>query len=534
VAKCQSHILGQPGVLTAIIPSGNRCTPKSGFLSLTQARTHKRTFVAAWTSRLFGTGWFPMLAFAVLLAQEYLRICEALPVMPWMEGDSDSYISFSDIRPHGYSMFLAGYRAIIGDFSHLPAAQAALYVIAVGMLGMAISRHVGTILAGVSVLYIAINAPFLDFGGVMSDTVYASLIALGSASYLLHGRNEQILPLILASSFLGMAAATRTIGYIGIFSFLVCVMIHARSLSWPEQARRLATSVLPAAAILCIAAASNHAYNGQFRIGSWGGVSLLGKGLLLAAPLPEDNSLSKFNWIPAKTRPARQSLDNTSDLALKMLMTRQYYEYLRWFLIWKELDNRSPGWQFGTGPERERLARHLAISYITQDLAGYAALAAIDYASLWAIPRVLTASEASSLSQEYATMKNVAFLREFSQTDEGNTEYFAVVPISRPAPLVYFTRITSAMFFIVSLWLLISFLQRGSTEALGLDPGVMFLFIMVHLSYFCTALTEAGLERYVSATWALVATALSAVAFTLLGSHFQRHTRPNRMRMLKA
>src|SRR5689334_17537548 len=45
----------------------------------------------------------------------FLWIGRELPVVPWATPDTESYLQFSPIRPHGYSWLLAAYRCAFKD-----------------------------------------------------------------------------------------------------------------------------------------------------------------------------------------------------------------------------------------------------------------------------------------------------------------------------------------------------------------------------------------------------------------------------------
>jgi hypothetical protein len=125
---------------------------------------------------------------------------------------------------------------------------------------------------------------------------------------------------------------------------------------------------------------------------------------------------------------------------------------------------------------------------------------------------VLFRQEANALADEYSRIGNVVFLREFAQTDEGKSEYFTVIPSPAPRIKVYAIRTGSALFLTLSAGMMMFLLwTRFRTADQFLD--LIFVCSVIHLSYVAIALSEAGLERYVGATWPLLAAAISGIAF---------------------
>src|SRR5207253_2475100 len=118
--------------------------------------------------------------------------------------------------------------------------------------------------------------------------------------------------------------------------------------------------------------------------------SLLGKGLLLARPLPAGHRFAQLNWIGDVARSTREATAQIHNPFLKALVVRQYYEYLRWFSAWPAFESSWPAWRMGSETERARLAGQLATAYLLEDVPGYLSLVGLDYLSLWTVPRWLT------------------------------------------------------------------------------------------------------------------------------------------------
>jgi hypothetical protein len=449
--------------------------------------------------------------FLLLVSTAIWLFVRRLPIEPVITSDSDSYLNFSAIRPHGYPLFLTAYRWIWGDFTYLPAIQAAIYLLSVAFLAIAIGRRLNSLSTGVGlflVLYAYLDPN--DIWSVMSEPLYAAATTAACGALVFFVIRSGAVPLVAASAFLGIAVACRTIGFVLLPAFLVPVLWRSRG---PIHGRAwvFVFTILPLGVISGIAAMSNLLHNGAFSIGSAGGPSLLGKGLLLARPLPAGNRFAQLNWTAYVARPAREATAQIHNPFLRTLVVRQYYEYLRWFIAWPVFQHTWPAWRMGGEAERARLAGQLAIVYLLQDVPGYLNLVSLDYLSLWTIPRWLTISEQRGFRAELAAVAPMPFLTAFAETPEGQLEYYQIIPPAKSGVLVYATRAVVAAFWAVTVlitWLLL----RHFGYLLREMPDLLFMVFGVHSVYLGTALVEAGLERYMWPTWPIV------IAASLIGA----------------
>jgi hypothetical protein len=455
-------------------------------------------------------GSLQVVLFVLLSAIWVATLVTNLPSAPHIETDSESYLTFADYRPHGYPILLAVLSALLGGLHYLPAIQCCAFFCSVIFLGVAVSLRVNCIVAAPVVLTISAMAPGIYFTSIMSDAMFSSFITAGAAFLVLFAHRGAIALILLASFFFGAAAATRTIGYVPLFIFFVVAGIA--SLRNNHSLLRFAALPIPALIVLSFAATSNFVNNGRLSIGSFGGASLLGKGLVLARPLPNGQIFSPLNWTAEDGQQARDAIAKAPSFTLKMLMTRQYYEYLRWFDFWDKAKERWPQWRLATTRERGILAGDLAKAYIAKDITGYTKLALLDYASLWLVPRVLTRQEVGQLTQEYDGMPEEPLLRAFSRTPAGSIEYYRVIPAPMGRLYVYSLRAVSIGFVIASLFSF-GWFFLAVRESLAKNVDILFLMTAVHATIFSISLAEAGLERYAGAMWPLLAAGLSLVVF---------------------
>jgi hypothetical protein len=452
-----------------------------------------------------------LVLFAMSVGGIYIHKALLLLIAPMMNPDSDGYITFADYRPPGYPIFLYIHRLVFGGFNFLPHVQTGLFFVSVALLSLSvahITRHIST--AVVVFLLGACFAPGLDFinQSVWSDSLYASLLALGAASFIFSVSANRPTLFWLPSFFFALAATTKTIGYTLIIAFGLSII--ALLYLHQQRTRTILLTVVPTLLVLGAACMVTYAQTGHFRIASYGGMSLLGKGLMVASPLPPERPMSVLNWVADETKPAQVAVRGTPSIPLKMLMVRQYYEYLRWNKIVAEFDDRWPAWtQSNSLYDRQKLAFELSREYIANNIEEYAKLVLFDYFSLWTMPRFLTTSEHSSLQLKWEQLGEVAFLTSFDSAASKSSDYRVVVPQPQSAIRVWLFRLVSGSFLLVSALVPIILLKRPH----NVSPIALACFILmgliVHLTYIATALVEAGLERYIFPTWPVIIAALA-------------------------
>jgi hypothetical protein len=120
-------------------------------------------------------GPFQILVLVIAWGVLVLRQLSYVSVQPGIVSDSPSYLEASEIRPHGYSLFLELYRFIIGDLSYLPHVQWVMLAVASLLLSLAVGWRVNNILAAGVVVGCSVYSGFrlfADFESVMSDSIY--------------------------------------------------------------------------------------------------------------------------------------------------------------------------------------------------------------------------------------------------------------------------------------------------------------------------------------------------------------------------
>jgi hypothetical protein len=455
-------------------------------------------------------------ALAAVAAAGFAWLGRDLPVLPTPTPDSDSYLQFSPVRPHGYSWFLAAYRLVSQDWTYLPAVQLGLSAAGVFLLAVAIWRRSGSLALGIAALLVIAAAADIDeFPYLMSDPIYAASLTAGIACFVLYAAAPRPALLLLAGTGFGIAVTFRAVGLALLPGFLVAVAAE-RSGRGGRMLPALALAILPVVLLVCAAGASQFAHHDRFALGSWGGMSVLGKLPLLSHPVTDDARLGRLNGIVESMAPVRQKLRQLDPLT-RSLVTRQYHEYLRWYLLVPELDASWTEWHAADSHRQGRLASELAQAYIAKDPLGYAWLTATDLAGLWAMPRWLGSEERAAAIAELERAGELPLLGDFLRTEQAEDEFYRIVPEpTGPVRLAIF-RTTVVAFWVLSLGLA-GFIATRPAAAARLVPDLLLIVVAVHAVYLGTALMEGAHERYIMPTWpALVAGPILALGLLWRG-----------------
>jgi hypothetical protein len=154
--------------------------------------------------RFAGLGLLQLGVLVAITVLGFLWLGRNLPALPWLDSDSQSYLQFSPVRPHGYPLFLAAYRFLFPDLAYLASFQLAAYFAAVLLLAVAVARRTASFPAGAAVLLLTIAAAdTAEFPSAVSDPLYAAALISGTACLILYGASRRGLWLLLGAAGIG-------------------------------------------------------------------------------------------------------------------------------------------------------------------------------------------------------------------------------------------------------------------------------------------------------------------------------------------
>ena len=176
-----------------------------------------------------------------------LRGLSPLPVQPIQSPNLPLYLQASEIRPHGYSLFLEAYRFVVGDLSYLPQTQWLLLATSSLLLSLAVGWRVNNVLAaGLIVaccMYLGFR-PYTDYGYVMSDPLYETLLVSAAASLVWYfsGADALFLTGSVHASYLATARVEGgferyTAPTWPLMIAAIILVMHISAQNWPGSAR---------------------------------------------------------------------------------------------------------------------------------------------------------------------------------------------------------------------------------------------------------------------------------------------------------
>ncbi len=321
---------------------------------------------------ILGTGLAVWLAVVV-------RIAARLPAAPVRMGDTQDYLTLAAHRPPLYGWLLAAYQwATGGGLEHLPLLQFLLVAAGLLLFSLELGRLLRSTLAGAAAVLLAMHqvviydAPRL----VMSESLFLALVLAGTGLLFRHVRREggdRGGSLAGAAACFALAAATRTTGTALLLLPLLVALLDRR-LRPGAAALRAGQCIAVAGLLLILAAAGNWARHGRFEIGSFAGVALLGKALILLEPadlpaLPSGGGAAAA--AAAKTVPvaaeARRLIAAQPDLGHRLRAQLQSTEDLRFASFFPAAEAHWPEWRDATWRDRSDLGLDVVGSHTAQD-----------------------------------------------------------------------------------------------------------------------------------------------------------------------
>jgi hypothetical protein len=317
-----------------------------------------------------------------------VRWAMRLPVDPGSLGtDTNDYLTLAAHRPPLYGWLLAAYRWATGGVAHLPILQLMLLSCALLIFAIELGRLLRSALAGAAAIVLMTrHVTIYDSPAIIgTETLYVALILAGLGMQFRHARRGGGSALAGAAICFALAAATRTTGIAFLLLPLIVALLDRRVR--PRIAlRRAGICTLAAALVLAVAVAGNWAKHRRAEIGSFAGIALLGKALVLLEPsdlevMPPGSAAT----VPVAAE-ARRLTAAQPDLAARLRAHLQGSEDVRFASFFPEAEAHWPEWRDATWRNRSDLGLALASRLIERHPFGFTELWLRDWASLLLYP----------------------------------------------------------------------------------------------------------------------------------------------------
>lgn len=423
----------------------------------------------------------------------FAMLAVSLPLQPELNPDTESYLELMPTRPPAYGLLLNAWSALAGGLVGLPQLQAAALVAATAALAIAAARRLRSLALGLGIVVAVLLPSDLRYwaGVAMSEAFFAAAAMAMLAATLRIDPARPVRGLLRVGIWAGCAVALRNAGLPFAIAAALLGLTMARTGRRPALPL-LAAALLPAVIALAASAMVHLAVNGRLTVGAWSGVSLAGKGLMLTRPGDEA-------WLPPPLRAAprlaaeARMLPPGMPLRLRMRVRSTQYDAIRFHHLWPELARAGI-----TDPVAiDALVGPVAWRAVWRDPAGYAVLAAGDWAALWLLPAKITPREREA---------QLAFVRAHAPLPLLTVRPASVAEMLAPAAdrpvAVWLLRVGALAAFVAGIAAVaVAALRTWRRRSLGLAAPAAFASLALNGSFVAIAAMEGGLGRYAAPLW---------------------------------
>jgi hypothetical protein len=329
-------------------------------------------------------GWIIVLLLWIALT---FRLAVKLPVEAFTTGDSAGYLALVAYRPPVYGWVVNAFNWITGGLAYWPVMQCILLAATLLVFAIELGRMLDSRLAaGAAVLLILKHHDtYYSPAWLMSEGVFTPLILAGLALLFRSVRRGGEVSILVATACFAFATGTRAAGA----AFLLAPLLFALL----DRRRSLATAVMRASQItvmagvvLVLVMSGNWLKNGQFDVGSWSGISLLGKGLLLVEPTDPADLPPPVAVVAPASQDLRRLIAAQPDLGARLRAQGQAYQDLRFALFFPAAEETWPVWASADWRTRGEQALALSKLLIERHPREYVGLWAHDWMALVLYP----------------------------------------------------------------------------------------------------------------------------------------------------
>ncbi len=417
-----------------------------------------------------------------------------LPVVAITTGDSAEYLALSAQRPPLYGLLLRAWQGLHGSFDDLPLAQFLLLGGALLACAMELARLLRFALLGFALVPLVLMHPVgHDIARwMMSESLFLSCVLGGIGLHLRFVRRGGAAGLVGAALLFGLAAITRSTGLALLPLPLLAALLDRRR-PMLGAAKLGAGCGVAMVLVLLAGMAVNARLNQRFEIGSFAGIALLGKALLLLQPddlamLPAAAAVTLPEAEQARLRIARQP-----ELAARLRAQLQSTQDLRYASFFPAALAQWPAWAAADWRERSSLGQAMALRLIAAHPAAFAGLWLNDWLALVLYPTYWPAWASTEAPDRLAfpacgRNDNCWALERY---DIGVVGWLPLLLVSIAGLLA------GSVLLLRCGW---PVLRRRATPKAVLGCG---LALVIHATLLLSAATEAGFARYAAPVHAM-------------------------------
>ncbi|WP_431269875.1 hypothetical protein [Dankookia sp. P2] len=423
------------------------------------------------------------------------RMARKLPAVPLTTGDSYAYQYLFNYRPPFYGWLINAWQAVTGGVEYLPLLQLALVGIGVFVFAVELGRMLRSPLVPLLGVPVLLMHPGIHDAPswMMTEAPFIALVLAGLAMQCRFVRRGGLDALLVAAACFTLATLTRSTG----MAFLPLPLLAAlfdRRVALRLGALRAASCAGISLVCVLIGMTWTWSRGGPFEIGSWAGISVLGKSLVLARPgelplLPEPLATQ----VAEAAGVARELTAEQPDLAARLRAQIQASSDVRYAVFWPTAETDWPEWAAADGRERDRLAKAISAPLIAAHRWEYLQMVANDWISLVIHPHYWPAAFTSTPADRHR-FAACAQTETCWGIDRYDFPLFGLVPLMSVSVL---GTLATLLLIPLAAWPVLR--RRGSPMLVLMWGGAM----VVQGTLLATAAAEAGHMRYTVALHAI-------------------------------
>ncbi len=409
--------------------------------------------------------------------------------------DADSYIHYGPTRTIGYPVVLSLVKLLTGGYGAIPSVQLTALCASVFAAALALSRFFKSFALGVILILTILSlSEIVKFCfEIYTESLGVSLLLLLAATFLFYMKNSSKWPLFLIGLLVGLLILLRPSSYALLGSVFVLFLFYT-----PKIIDVFKLFIPPLAICLLIGAGVNYGHHGFFSTQSFMGHNLFGKMAFVVKDAMQSTDLIEAEIIQkmaARMAPLQAELDQITSLKLYYILSTPLYDKLRFFLLEKKFKPDIP--ELSEHRDLDGFYKNVALRIIAQNPVSYLKDVMIHYGAMWFIWDLITPGEKELLVSWIDHLKDTDAFKQIEQDyswykfrEKGEVTIFLI------RAFLYFCFCLSFIFIGRGLWCFVKRKQLSEIWGMGL-----FLSASIHLTYFSTALFQAGYPRYSMFMW---------------------------------
>lgn len=436
-----------------------------------------------------------------------LRMARHLPLLPIPTGDSAAYLEMAGYRPPLYGWLTNSWMYMTGGLERLPLVQLIFLGCAIAVFIIELGRLLRSPVVPILAVPLILMQPAVYDSSrwLLTESSFVALTLLGLAMHFRYARRGELAPLLVAAACFGLSTLLRSTG----MAFLPLPLLAAafdRRFALAAGLRNAAVAGVVAVGVLISGMSWTYVRHGHFELGSWAGISLLGKALVLLRPEDAVGKPSAVQAALPAAAAARRLIAEQPDIAATLRAQIQSSGDVRFPAFWPTAEREWPEWMAADGRGKDQLARVIARDLIAAHPGEYLRLWAHDWLGLIIQPSYWPAW-ATTVPADWTAF---AFCREFDNC-WGLERYD--LPIHGLVILIGAAVGGAVLALVLIPFLALRVLRRRAGPVTVLIWGIA---LVLHGTLIVTSAVEAGHIRYTVALHVLDITLLLWLLVKLL------------------